>query len=140
VYQDFLPIIIFTFLAVALIGLPLGLQYILSPRHNKGGDKLTSYECGELPEGSAWVKFNIRFYIIALVFLIFDVEIVFLFPWAVVYQELGLLAFIEAFLFVLILVVGFAYVWVKGDLDWVKMNVKYGKGRYANLKPEGENI
>ena len=139
-YQDFLPIIIFTFLAVALIGLPLGLQYILSPRHNKGGDKLTSYECGELPEGSAWVKFNIRFYIIALVFLIFDVEIVFLFPWAVVYQELGLLAFIEAFLFVLILVVGFAYVWVKGDLDWVKMNVKYGKGRYANLKPEGENI
>ena len=123
-----------------MIGLPLGLQYLLSPRQNKGGDKLTSYECGELPEGSAWVKFNIRFYVIALVFLIFDVEIVFLFPWAVVYQELGLLAFVEAFLFVLILVVGFAYVWVKGDLDWVKMNVKYGKGRYANLKHGGEHI
>jgi len=140
VYQDYLPIIIFTVLAAALIGLPLALQYLLSPRNNKGGDKLTSYECGELPEGSAWVKFNIRFYVIALVFLIFDVEIVFLFPWAVVYQELGLLAFIEAFLFVLILVVGFAYVWVKGDLDWVKMNVKYGRGRYANLKPKGDNF
>ena len=139
-YQDYLPIIIFTFLAAALIGLPLGLQYLLSPRHNKGGDKLISYECGELPEGSAWVKFNIRFYVIALVFLIFDVEIVFLFPWAVVYQELGLLAFIEAFIFVMILVVGFAYVWVKGDLDWVKMNVKYGRGRYANLKAKGENV
>ena len=139
-YQDYLPIIIFTVLAAALIGLPLALQYLLSPRNNKGGDKLTSYECGELPEGSAWVKFNIRFYVIALVFLIFDVEIVFLFPWAVVYQELGLLAFIEAFLFVLILVVGFAYVWVKGDLDWVKMNVKYGRGRYANLKPKGDNF
>lgn len=139
-YQDYLPIIIFTFLAVALIGLPLGLQYLLSPRQNKGGDKLISYECGEIPEGSAWVKFNIRFYVIALVFLIFDVEIVFLFPWAVVFQELGLLAFIEAFIFVLILVVGFAYVWVKGDLDWVKMNVRYGKGRYANLKHEGESI
>ena len=97
-----------------------------------------SYECGEIPEGSAWVQFNIRFYVIALIFLIFDVEIVFLFPWAVVYQELGLLAFIEAFIFVLILVVGFVYVWVKGDLDWVKMNVRYGKGRYASLKTEGD--
>ncbi len=139
-YQDFLPIIIFTILGVALIGLPLVLQYLLSPRNNKGGEKLTSYECGELPEGSAWVKFNIRFYVIALIFLIFDVEIVFLFPWAVVYQELGILAFIEAFLFVLILVVGFIYVWVKGDLDWVKMNVRYGKGRYANLKTEGDQV
>ena len=97
-----------------------------------------SYECGEIPEGSAWVQFNIRFYVIALIFLIFDVEIVFLFPWAVVYQDLGLLAFIEAFIFVLILIVGFIYVWAKGDLDWVKMNVRYGKGRYANLKNEGE--
>ena len=97
-----------------------------------------SYECGEIPDGSAWVKFNIRFYVIALIFLIFDVEIVFLFPWAVVYQELGLLAFIEAFLFVLILVVGFIYIWAKGDLDWVKMNVRYGKGRYASLKTEGD--
>ena len=137
-YQDFLPIIIFTILGVALIGLPLVLQYLLSPRNNKGGEKLTSYECGELPEGSAWVKFNIRFYVIALIFLIFDVEIVFLFPWAVVYQELGLLAFVEAFIFVLILVVGFIYIWAKGDLDWVKMNVRYGKGRYANLKTEGD--
>ena len=136
-YQDFLPIIIFTGLAIALIGLPLGLQFILSPRKNKGGDKLLSYECGEIPEGSAWVQFNIRFYVIALIFLIFDVEIVFLFPWAVVYQELGLLAFIEAFIFVLILVVGFVYVWAKGDLNWVKMNVRYGKGRYADLKTEG---
>ena len=137
-YQDFLPIIIFTGLALLLIGLPLGLQYILSPRKNKGGDKLISYECGEIPEGSAWVQFNIRFYVIALIFLIFDVEIVFLFPWAVVYKELGLLAFIEAFIFVLILVVGFMYVWKKGDLDWVKMNVRYGKGRYANLKTDGD--
>ena len=137
-YQDFLPIVFFVVLAVALIGLPLLLQYILSPRHNKGGDKLISYECGEIPEGSAWVRFNIRFYVIALIFLIFDVEIIFLFPWAVVFQELnsigmGALAFIEAFIFVLILVVGFIYIWKKGDLDWVKMNVRYGKGRYENL-------
>ena len=135
-YQDFLPIIIFTVLAAVLIGVPLGLQHLLSPRHNKGGDKLTSYECGELPEGSAWVKFNIRFYVVALIFLIFDVEIVFLYPWAVVYHDLGLLAFVEVMIFLLILIVGFAYVWVKDDLSWVKMSLKYGRGRYSKLQKE----
>ncbi len=139
-YLNYLPIIIFTFLAIILIGLPLFLQYILSPRKDKGGDKLLSYECGEIPEGSAWVKFNVRFYVIALVFLIFDVEVVFLFPWAVVFNELKWLAFMEASIFVLILLVGFAYVWIKGDLDWVKMNVRYGQGRYSNLEPKRENV
>ena len=86
-YKDFLPVVIFTGLAIALVALPLLIQHIVSPRHNKGGEKLASYECGEVPEGSAWVKFNIRFYIIALVFIIFDVEVVFLFPWAAVYQD-----------------------------------------------------
>ena len=138
-YQDFLPIFIFIILAIVLIGLPLAIQHLVAPRQNKGGDKLESYECGELPEGSAWVKFNVRFYVIALIFIIFDVEVIFLFPWAVVFQELsnnglGLLAFIEMFVFVLILIVGFAYVWVKGDLDWVKMKVKYAEGRYSKLK------
>ena len=96
-----------------------------------------------MPEGSAWVKFNVRFYIIALIFLIFDVEVLFLFPWAVVFKglsdqsaALGFLAFIEMFLFVTILIIGFAYVWVKGDLDWVKMKLKYASGRYADLKME----
>ena len=138
-YTDFLPVPIYAVLVVALVALPLVIQYIVSPRHNKGGEKLTSYECGEVPEGSAWVKFNVRFYVIALIFIIFDVEVLFLFPWAVVFQslvdsELGFLAFIEMFIFVLILIIGFAYVWVKGDLDWVKMKIKYGEGRYKNLK------
>ena len=100
-YQDFSPIIIFILLAIALVILPLILQSLMSPKQNKGGDKLISYECGELPEGSAWVKFNIRFYIIALIFIIFDVEVIFMFPWAVVFQDLGLLAFIEMMLFLL---------------------------------------
>ena len=77
-----------------------------------------SYECGEIPEGSAWVTFNIRFYVIALIFLIFDVEIVFLFPWAVAFRQLGLLGLIEMGLFIAILVVGFWYVWKKGALEW----------------------
>lgn len=138
-YTDFLPVPIYAVLVVALVALPLVIQYIVSPRHNKGGEKLTSYECGEIPEGSAWVKFNVRFYVIALIFIIFDVEVIFLFPWAVVFQSLidsnlGFLAFIEMFIFVLILIIGFAYVWVKGDLDWVKMKLKYGEGRYKDLK------
>ena len=71
-YQDFLPVAIFIGLAVVLLVAPLIIQYIVSPRFNKEGEKLEIYECGEIPEGSAWVQFNIRFYIIALIFIIFD--------------------------------------------------------------------
>ena len=137
-YHDFIPVIIFTALAIGLIAGPLVIQYLISPRHNKGGEKLVSYECGEVPEGSAWIKFNIRFYIIALIFIIFDVEVVFLFPWAAVYQDFiasgnGALVLFEMLIFVLILLLGFAYAWIKGDLDWVKMKLKYASGRYAHL-------
>ena len=137
-YTDYIPVIVFVALAIGLLIGPLVLQHLLSPRHNKDKDKLMSYECGEVPEGSAWVKFNVRFYIIALVFIIFDVEVLFLFPWAVVYQDFiasgnGLLVLIEMLLFVIILTIGFAYVWIKGDLDWVKMRLKYAYGRYSDL-------
>ena len=67
----------------------------------------------------------------------FFVEVVFLFPWAVVFKDIGLLALIEVMVFLGILIVGFAYVWMKGDLDWVKMKLKYGEGRYADLKVKG---
>ena len=138
-YNDYIPVIVFTIMAIALLIVPLIIQHLISPRHNKDNDKLMSYECGEVPEGSAWVKFNIRFYIIALVFIIFDVEVVFLFPWAAVYQSFiasgnGFLVLIEMLLFVIILTIGFAYVWIKGDLDWVKMKLKYASGRYSDLR------
>src|SRR6188474_3694097 len=83
-------------------------------------EKLTTYECGENPTGSAWIQFNIRFYVFALIFIVFDVEAVFLLPWAVVFRELGPLAFIEGLVFIAILVVALAYVWRKGDLEWVR--------------------
>ena len=134
-YQNFSPIIIFTGLAVVMVALPFLLQAILSPTKNKGGEKLDSYECGEVPEGSAWVKFNIRFYIIALAFLIFDVEILFMFPWAVVYKDMGFIGLIKMLIFMVILLMGFIYMWVKGDLDWVKMSLKYARGRYSKLNP-----
>ena len=83
-------------------------------------EKLTTYECGENPTGSAWIQFNIRFYVFALIFIIFDVEAVFLLPWAVVFRTLGPLAFVEGLVFIAILVVALAYVWRKGDLEWVR--------------------
>ena len=139
-YQDYSPIILLTVFAIVLLALPLVIQSIISPTQNKGGEKLIPYECGEVPEGSAWVKFNIRFYVIALIFIIFDVEVVFMFPWATVFQENQLFYFIEMFIFMSILLVGLAYVWVKGDLDWVKMKLKYAKGRYKDLEiKESEN-
>ena len=131
-YRDFGTIFIFIFMGVVLVYLALLIQKLIAP-NNPNPDKLATYECGEESEGSAWVQFNIRFYVVALIFLIFDVEVVFLFPWAVVFNDLGLLAFVEMAIFLVILLIGLAYVWKRSDIDWVKYNVKYGRGRYASL-------
>jgi len=131
-YQSFAPVLLYVLLGIFLLGLLLFLQKLLAPS-NPSKDKLDTYECGEVPEGSAWAQFNIRFYVIALIFLIFDVEVLFLFPWAVVFKEMGLLALVEMSIFLFILIVGLAYVWKKSDLDWVKYRVKYGRGRYSKF-------
>ena len=138
-YRDFGTILVAAILGIIMVAVPLFVQSLVAPS-KKTKEKLETYECGEVSEGSAWLQFNIRFYVIALIFLIFDVEVVFLFPWAVVFNELGLLAFIEMGIFLLILIVGLAYVWRRGDLDWVKYNVKYGRGRYANLTGQNNNL
>ena len=81
--------------------------------------KLQNYECGESPVGSSFIQFNIRFYIFALMFVIFDVETVFIFPWAVIYNSLGWFGLIEMLIFIGILVFGLIYAWKKGVLKWV---------------------
>ncbi|MBM4169161.1 MAG: NADH-quinone oxidoreductase subunit A [Ignavibacteria bacterium] len=116
---EFGRLFIFILLGIVFVAAGLITAWILRP-HRPYPEKLKTYECGEEPIGNAWVRFNVRFYVIALIFLIFEVEIVFLFPWALVYRELGLFAFIEMAIFLIILLVGFAYVWAKGDLDWDK--------------------
>lgn len=83
-----------------------------------GPERRTTYESGMEPIGGAWIQFNIRYYMFALVFVIFDVETVFLYPWAVAFNRLGLLAFIEALIFIAILVVALVYAWRKGALEW----------------------
>ena len=118
-------IILLFFIVAALfvVGGMFGARMLRPSRPND--EKLSTYECGEEPIGDSWVKFNVRFYVIALIFLIFDVEVVFLFPWALVYQKLGMFAFIEMMIFLAILVAGYIYVWVKGDLDWDKPRPRY---------------
>lgn len=116
---EFGKVLIFFIIGALFVVAGLVTAWLLRP-HRPYPQKLSTYECGEEPIGNAWVKFNVRFYVVALVFLIFDVEVVFLFPWALVYRQLGLFAFVEMAIFLAILIVGFAYVWVKGDLDWDK--------------------
>lgn len=88
--------------------------------HRPYDQKLATYECGEPTIGPAWVRFNIRFYIVALIFIIFDVEIVVLFPWALVFRQMGAAGLLDMLVFVGILLTGLAYVWVKGDLEWIR--------------------
>lgn len=97
-------------------------------------EKLSTYESGEEPEGTANIRFNVRFYVVALIFILFDVELVFLFPWATIFADKQLIAetnglwgwftFAEMLVFVAILALGLAYAWIKGHLDWVRPQVK----------------
>jgi len=130
---------VFVFLIVGAVFVAGGLitAWLIRP-HRPYPSKLSTYECGETPVGDTRVRFNIRFYVVALIFLIFDVEVVFLFPWALVYKNLGWFAFIEMVVFLAILFVGYAYVWRKGDLDWDKPAPKvpkYEKGLGVRESP-----
>ena len=111
-----------------MVGFTFFITRLIAP-NKPNPEKLTSYECGEEPTGNAWLPFNTRFYVIALVFLLFDVEMVFIFPWAIVFgshtmneidARWSVLSLIEMFVFLGILILGLAYVWVKGDLNWIK--------------------
>lgn len=127
---DFGRVLIFLIVGVVFVAGGLIFAWLLRP-NRPYPSKLATYECGEVPVGDTRVRFNVRFYVVALIFLIFDVEVVFLFPWAVVYKNLGWCAFIEMLVFLGMLAVGYAYVWRKGDLDWDKPAPKvprYEKG------------
>ena len=123
-YFQFANVLVFVLLAFVLCGFMLGLGILLRPSNPSSG-KLSTYECGEPPSGPAWINFNIRFYLIALVFVIFDVELAFVYPVSAVFRDWiargqGAFALAEIALFVGILAVGLVYVWVKGDLEWLK--------------------
>ncbi|MBD1939295.1 photosynthetic/respiratory NAD(P)H-quinone oxidoreductase subunit C [Microcoleus sp. FACHB-68] len=113
-YEYFLGFLLISSLVPALA---LTASAVLRPK-GLGPERRTTYESGMEPIGGAWIQFNIRYYMFALVFVIFDVETVFLYPWAVAFHRLGLLAFIEALIFIAILVIALVYAWRKGALEW----------------------
>lgn len=112
--------------------------------HRPDEEKMTSYECGEEKIGSSWGNFNLRFYVIAIIFLLFDVEIVFLMPWATIFGNVQLIkstngawawvSIIEAFVFVFILLLGLIYAWAKGYLNWIRPKMQAGE--YESVVPK----
>lgn len=115
--SDYTFIGIFVVVAIAFPMIALALAYFVRPK-KPNTVKSSIYECGLETIGETWVQFRVQYYLYALVFVIFDVETVFLYPWAVAYNKLGIFALVEMFIFLAILVAGLAYVWRKGALDW----------------------
>ena len=115
--ENYLPILFQFILAAVVAGAFVGLSLILGPV-KKAKDKYDTYECGIDYKKDARRTMNVKFYLIAILFVIFDLEIVFLFPWAVVYKKIGILGIIEMFSFLVVLLVGLIYAWKKGALEW----------------------
>ena len=115
--SQYLPVVIMFGLGVVVVVTFLGLGRWLGPR-NRTEEKLEAFECGNEPSGSAWGRFSVKFYMTAILFIIFDVEVVFMYPWAVQFRQLGWFGFAEMLVFIGILTVGLLYVWKKGALEW----------------------
>ena len=114
---EYLPVLLFAGVALAIGVVPIALGMILGPR-NPGEQKNSPYECGFEAFEDARMKFDVRYYLVAILFILFDLEIVFLFPWAVALGEIGALGFWSMMFFLAVLVVGFVYEWRKGALQW----------------------
>ncbi len=114
---DYLPILIFLGLALSLSLVMVTTSFIIGPR-NPGVEKNSPYECGFEPFDDARMKFDVRFYLVAILFIIFDLEVAFLFPWAITLKEIGLFGFWSMIVFLGILTIGFIYEWRKGALEW----------------------
>ena len=115
--REYLPILIFIAIAVALAVVIVIASFIVA-RQNPDSEKLSPYECGFEPFADARSKFDVRFYLVAILFIIFDLEVAFLFPWAVALGKIGMFGFWSMMAFLLVLTVGFVYEWRKGALEW----------------------
>ena len=115
--DQYLPVLLFIMVGIAVGVVPLALGYVLGPNRPDTA-KNSPYECGFEAFEDARMKFDVRFYLIAILFILFDLEIAFLLPWAVALQDVGMTGFVAVLIFLTVLVVGFAYEWKKGALDW----------------------
>ena len=114
-YFTLLVVVILT--AIALVAVALGIARAISPR-SYSPQKGEAYECGIPTRGQSWMQFKVGYYLFAILFLMFDVETVFLFPWAAVVQDLGVYGLVSIFFFIVVLILGLAYAWKKGALEW----------------------
>ena len=115
--EQYLPVLLFILVGLAIGVAPQVIGFILGP-NSPDPAKNSPYECGFEAFEDARMKFDVRYYLIAILFILFDLEIAFLFPWAVALKEIGFIGFIDMMIFLVILVLGFAYMWIKGALDW----------------------
>jgi NADH-quinone oxidoreductase subunit A len=118
-FDNYLPIALLTIIGFVFVAISLFMSRMVRPS-NKTKEKLSTYECAETPVGDARIHFNIQYYMIVIVFLIFDVEVLFLYPWAVQLKTLGGLGFIEMVIFIEVLIIGLAYAWRKEALEWIQ--------------------
>ncbi len=117
--ETYFPIVLQVVIAAAIATAMIGASYLLGKRV-RNAVKDSPYECGVTPVGSARERFSVKFYLVAMIFILFDVELVFLYPWAVVYNDLKLYGFIVMFLFIDLVLWGFFYIWKKGVLNWAE--------------------
>src|ERR1700757_4983056 len=115
--DGWLGVVIMVVLGVGFAGVMIGLSVLLGPR-NPTPEKLAPYECGMPPVGSARERQSVKFYLVAMIFLLFDIEVAFLYPWAMALRQLGWMGFVQVVLFMALLLAGYVYVWRKGALDW----------------------
>jgi NADH-quinone oxidoreductase subunit A len=125
---NYLPLLVYFIAALLILGVMYGLSFVLGERHT-GRETNTPYESGIKTTGSARIKFSAKFYIIAMLFVIFDLEVVFLFAWAVSAKELGWSGYWAMLIFVVIVVVGLIYEWSMGALDWITNEFKSVRGK-----------
>lgn len=113
----FFPILLFIFVTLAFGMVTLLISYFVQPRYPEP-EKLTTYECGSEPFSDARMPFPVRYYIFAMLFVIFDIEVIFLYPWAVVFKKIGIIGLVEMLIFIGLFVVAYVYAWRKGALEW----------------------
>lgn len=121
IIDSYIPVAIFLIVAIVMPPMTMFMVKLLSPR-SKAAGKYTTYESGSVPTGTARIQFNVEYYLYAIAFVLFDVEVLFLYPWVTVYRGHGItvIAVVEMFAFILILLFGYIYLWKKGALKWVK--------------------
>lgn len=119
IFDNYLPVVLLTVIGAVFVAISLFMSRMVRPS-DKTKEKLSTYECAEVPIGDARIHFNIQYYLLVIVFLIFDVEVLFLYPWAVQFKKLGALGFFEMVIFIEVLVIGLAYAWRKEALEWTQ--------------------